>query len=149
MLQVRVVTGCTRYSRGVAGAVTSQPPPPPPVHRRQHGLITRRLTRVSLQRLLLHPRSRRFSPFEDTSVHAHARTFRAFFSYPRKYLESVTITASGIVRPIIAQRYKYGIKPRITTNRRLSSPNESVSRPPRIADDRKSRADRSAKVRSA
>jgi len=48
MLQVRTATDCTRYSQGVAEAVTSPPPPPPPSNRYQHGLITRR-TRVSLR----------------------------------------------------------------------------------------------------
>lgn len=53
MLQVWVVTGCIRYSLGVAGAVTSQPLPPPLDHPHLHELITRQHTRVSLQRSLL------------------------------------------------------------------------------------------------
>lgn len=53
MLQVRTATDCIRYSQGVAVAVTSPPLLPPPGNRRQHGLITRRRTRVSLQRLPL------------------------------------------------------------------------------------------------
>ena len=54
VLQVWVVTGCTRYSLEVAGAVTSRPLPPPPGHPHLHELITRQHTRVSSQRFLLY-----------------------------------------------------------------------------------------------
>lgn len=65
MLQVRTATDCTRYSQGVAGAVTSPPLLPPPGNRRQHGLITRRRTRVSLQRL---PLADSFSLFQGRAI---------------------------------------------------------------------------------
>ena len=54
VLQVWVVTGCTRYSLEVAGAVTSRPLPPPLGHPHLHELITRQHTRVSSQRFLLY-----------------------------------------------------------------------------------------------
>lgn len=54
VLQVWVVTGYTRYSQGVAGAVTSLPLPPPLDHPHLRELTTRQHTRVSLQRFLLY-----------------------------------------------------------------------------------------------
>lgn len=126
MLQVRAATDCTRYSRGVAGAATSLPPPPPPVHRRQRGLITRRLTRVSSQRLPTRPLSSDHRSEDTSERRVSPRAFYISHS-PEKCLRSARLARAipsrtfGETRREELRSAKCDIKPRLS--RALNRPN--------------------------